>query len=225
MRRVLFAVSAIGLFGALATPALAATTVGQTFTPDAFCGGPATRLQVVSPSSQYVVPSAGVLTSWSFQADGSPPTVKFKAAHPTGNTREFKVLGESALLSPTPSTLNTNPIRIPVQTGDVIGFFDDGAGNCQRVDAAYTIDFLLSDVPPSTQTFTAGGNVQLDVSARLEADADHDGFGDETQDECPTNGTTQGPCPVTPVKKKKCKKHKKHKSAAAIAKKCKKKHH
>jgi hypothetical protein len=88
-----------------------------------------------------------------------------------------------------------------------------------------TIDFLLSDVPPSTQTFTAGGNVQLDVSARLEADADHDGFGDETQDQCPTNGTIQGPCPVTPAKKKKCKKRKKHKSAAAIAKKCKKKHH
>src|SRR5262249_49078219 len=32
------------------------------------------------------------------------------------------------------------------------------------------------------------------VSAVIEPDADHDGFGDETQDQCPTQATTQGPC-------------------------------
>jgi hypothetical protein len=36
----------------------------------------------------------------------------------------------------------------------------------------------------------------LDLSATLEPDADHDGFGDETQDQCPTNASTQGACPV-----------------------------
>ena len=66
--------------------------------------------------------------------------------------------------------------------------------------------------------------------ARLEADADRDGFGDETQDQCPTDASTQGACPVTPVtpapsvKKKKCKKHKKkHSAESAKKKKCKKK--
>jgi hypothetical protein len=34
------------------------------------------------------------------------------------------------------------------------------------------------------------------IRATIEADADHDGFGDETQDQCPTDATTQGPCPV-----------------------------
>jgi hypothetical protein len=81
-----------------------------------------------------------------------------------------------------------------------------------------------ADPPPGTRvTYEPGSNHQIDVSAVLEADADHDGFGDETQDQCPTNGTTQGPCPVAP--KKKCKHKKKHKSGAVIAKKCKKKHH
>ena len=68
----------------------------------------------------------------------------------------------------------------------------------------------------------------MDLSATLEPDADHDDFGDESQDQCPTNASTQGACPVTPATptKKKCKKHKKHRSAkSAKKKKCKKKKH
>ncbi|HEY2604257.1 MAG TPA: hypothetical protein VGI67_22050, partial [Thermoleophilaceae bacterium] len=38
---------------------------------------------------------------------------------------------------------------------------------------------------------------ELLVSADIEPDADHDGFGDETQDQCPTQATTQGPCNTT----------------------------
>ena len=39
---------------------------------------------------------------------------------------------------------------------------------------------------------------ELLVQATLEPDADHDGFGDETQDMCPTQARTQGPCDLTP---------------------------
>jgi hypothetical protein len=65
---------------------------------------------------------------------------------------------------------------------------------------------------------------QFDVSAKLEPDADHDGFGDETQDQCPASAATQGACAASPTPRKKCKKKKKHRSAdAAKKKKCKKK--
>jgi hypothetical protein len=37
----------------------------------------------------------------------------------------------------------------------------------------------------------------LDVSAVLEADADADGYGDTTQDLCPSDVTTQGQCRTT----------------------------
>jgi hypothetical protein len=52
------------------------------------------------------------------------------------------------------------------------------------------------------------------------------GFGDETQDQCPSVATTQGTCPtatpaVTPKKKCKKKKHRSH-SASVAKKKCKK---
>ncbi len=39
---------------------------------------------------------------------------------------------------------------------------------------------------------------ELQVQATIEPDADNDGFGDETQDQCPTQATTQGPCDTTP---------------------------
>ena len=35
---------------------------------------------------------------------------------------------------------------------------------------------------------------ELLVQASIEPDADNDGFGDETQDQCPTQATTHGPC-------------------------------
>jgi hypothetical protein len=70
----------------------------------------------------------------------------------------------------------------------------------------------------------------LNVSAVLEPDADGDGFGDETQDQCPTNATTQGPCPTPAaaptgqraVAIKKCKKKFPGKAKAKKRKKCKK---
>ena len=37
-------------------------------------------------------------------------------------------------------------------------------------------------------------SVTILVNADVEADADHDGFGDETQDACPSDPATQGPC-------------------------------
>ncbi len=39
---------------------------------------------------------------------------------------------------------------------------------------------------------------ELQVQATIEPDADNDGFGDETQDKCPTQAATQGACDTTP---------------------------
>lgn len=47
---------------------------------------------------------------------------------------------------------------------------------------------MLGESPASLSDFI------IDISARLEADADGDGFGDETQDLCPTQVGTQGAC-------------------------------
>ena len=206
----------------------AAVTVGATFTPDLGCGSPNATLQAVSPNGQYAAPSAGVLTLWSFQADASPPQLKFKVGRSVGGSG-FTIVGDSPRQTMTPNVLNTFPIRIPVQSGDVIGYYHEGPSGgdkCVRNAApAYSTRFVNVDpAPGSTMTYMTVGALQIDLSAVLEPDADRDGYGDETQDQCPTNAATQGPCPATPVKKKKCKKHKKHHSAeSAKKKKCKKK--
>ena len=39
----------------------------------------------------------------------------------------------------------------------------------------------------------------MPIPSLVEPDADGDGYGDETQDQCPTDASTQGPCPAPKV--------------------------
>src|SRR5215210_3796357 len=111
-----FALSvAVGLVG-LAGPssAGAATQLGETFAPSPSCGsGPTTRLQLTSPQAKYAAPFAGVITSWSFQAGGSPPTLRLKVAHRDG-AGPIIIVGESGVEVPSANPLNTFETRIPV---------------------------------------------------------------------------------------------------------------
>jgi hypothetical protein len=45
---------------------------------------------------------------------------------------------------------------------------------------------------------TAGCQDEVLISGTVEPDADGDGYGDETQDECPSDAAVQGDCPVAP---------------------------
>jgi hypothetical protein len=199
----------IGIAAALATmvgvalaagepPAGAAVTIGQTFLPDSGCAGD-TLFQQASTAEQYSAPSEGVITSWAFQADSSPPSsLRFKVGRPAGEN-DYTIVGASALVSPEPDLLNTYETRIPVGGGDQIGFFvaADAVKNCALVTSAgNVIVFLAGDLPPGdTETFATQNQRLLDVSASLEPDADGDGFGDETQDQCSGQAGTSNGCP------------------------------
>jgi hypothetical protein len=236
MRRVLLAIGVLGLFGALAPSAFGAVKVGETFTPDGSWGGTGVMIQVGAPGDINVVPTAGVLTSWSFEATAIEPTppLKMKVVRHAGGD-DFTTVADSESQTPMQGVLNTWPTRIPVNTGDLLAlhFSDDTYGYDNPPDLQYATQEISGDTgtsvdpPPGTTTTYESPHTgqRADVSAMLEPDADHDGFGDETQDQCPTNAATQGPCPVTPVThKKKCKKHKKkHSASSAKKKKCKKK--
>jgi hypothetical protein len=178
MRRIslAFALSAV-LLAASASPA-GAVTIGETFTPTAFCGAGLTRIQTTFPGSQYVVPSTGgivnwTFTSWSFQADAAPPQLKFKVARAAPGAdlttaANLTIIGESGVVTPTANTLNTFPVQIPVKPGDLIGTYTQTGGNCRRTQSGYSFLFNPTDVPPGTSaTFnpTANPTPQLDVSA------------------------------------------------------------
>jgi hypothetical protein len=184
-------------------------------------------------------PGGGVITSWRAGGlDGDRNlALRVFTGDPTGTS--FTPVAES----PTetfPGGMNQSfPTRISVSGGELLGI-DIPAGpnvnGCVYVGAGSGNTWSSADsVMPvgQTETHTAIPDGRLNVSAVLEPDADHDGFGDETQDQCPTDASIQGACPVTPVtpappvttvKKKKCKKHnKKHHSASSAKKKnCKK---
>src|SRR6185437_549464 len=92
--------------------------------------------------------------------------------------------GVAAAGHQTPGSVNTYPERIPVSAGDVIGIFFGGGGNFLLGEGlpGDNIDYDMAELAPgSSGTFTQLNGYKLPV----EPDADHDGYGDETQDQCP----------------------------------------
>jgi hypothetical protein len=236
MRKALLAISRIALFGALAPSAGAASTLGQTFPPEQEFGGAGVFIQSGSPGDSYTVPSNGVITSWSFEAaPGITPPIKLKVVRRVGGD-DFLTVGDSQLETPMPGIVNTWSTRIAVNTGDVLahGYTDSTTGYRTGAGPDYVTNEISGspgdpalDPPPGTTTTyeSDSPDKQIDVAARLEPDADHDGYGDETQDQCPTDGKTQGPCLTgkRAAALKKCKKKHKHNHNAKKFKKCKKK--
>ena len=194
-------VLAIGLVGlSTAQAGSAATQLGETFTPSGtFCGGNFTNFQTTSPGGQYVVPFSGVITSWSYEANATGPTgLKLKVGRLVPPPVSIRIVGESGLEIPTLSATRTFATRITVQRDDLIGTYQPTSAQCKRPATGYIRYFTGGD--PGVGTATAfgpdpGNPVQLDLAATLEPDADADGFGDETQDLCPTDAATQSQCP------------------------------
>src|SRR3954454_19598018 len=189
---------------ALAGTSSAATQVGEAQNTVQNCMVGATFVQDTSGHAPlYSVPAGGgVITSWSMYA--GPATgqqVKFKVFRPTGTAHEYEAKGDSNLETLTPNQLNTFSTRIPVQAGWQIGFYEatglDRCYNSASGDAGDSAAATTGDqAVGTTQTFPqlSGGGYRMDIQANVEPDADGDGFGDETQDKCSTDPTTQDVC-------------------------------
>jgi RTX calcium-binding nonapeptide repeat (4 copies) len=203
--------AALTLAASAPSGASAATQIGETFAPNAFCDTSRTRLQSVSPGGQYSAPSDGVITRWSFQAGPAPPNLRFKVGRAAPGSdltmnADFTIVGESILQTNlAPNTLSSFFTRIPVLAGDVIGFFNatTSPASCGQAGATgYTGHVFIGDPHPGdTQTFTFQTTSKWDVSALLESDCDKDGFGDETQDSNLSScapGTIPPPAPTPP---------------------------
>lgn len=74
----------------------------------------------VSSGNSYVIPAAGILTSWSINEGAGTGLVGAKVFRPVGPGL-YLVVGHDGPRTLTPNTLNTFPISIPVQAGDVLG--------------------------------------------------------------------------------------------------------
>ena len=222
-RRLVAALTAVVLGGLVAAPsAPAATTVGQLFQPTTDCSANSTRLQLAAQSgTSYTIPSAGVLTAWSFQAGVLPLTgLKFKLAQPLGGA-VYRIVAETVAGPQVAAAVNTTPARIAVQPGQLIGIYYSG-GYCGTVANGMSGDVYAArnddQLAGTTNSYGADTEGRIPVQATIEPDADKDGFGDETQDKCVGVAGPKAGCAVP-----KCKKKKKKKSSAGAAKKKKKK--
>lgn len=154
-------------------------------------------------------PVDGVITRFRTRAvgNGGPATVTFRLATlnqldpnnalaTSGGTGPTVTVPESTA-DPAPTT--QTPARVPVAKGQQLAI--DASQNIMATYDASGSKFSYAFAPflVDGQGARASNGVfgELLVSADIEPDADHDGFGDETQDQCPSQGATQGPCDKT----------------------------
>jgi hypothetical protein len=154
-------------------------------------------------------PVDGVITKFRIRAfgDGSNPgTVTFRVAdiNRPNPSDTSSALAASAGTGPTvtiPSEPNTDvPIlqfagRLPVRAGQHLAI-DETNVNAIYASSGAKDTYVFSG-PLVDGAGARGSNAvteELLVQADIEPDADKDGFGDETQDQCPSQATTQGPC-------------------------------
>jgi RTX calcium-binding nonapeptide repeat (4 copies) len=205
LTRLIVAVAAGAVFATLtaASSAGAAVSLGQTGPPNLNCGGQFYLIQSATEDApRYAVPSGpyGVITSWSYQGFSQDPGAgRLFVWRPTAAPNRFIYVDSTGTEIFGLGVVSTFATRLPVQVGDVLGML--ATQHCRLGDQPPGDEvryFQSATEPPkgSTQTTTTTlFGTRILVAANVEPDSDRDGFGDETQDQCPTNASIQGPCP------------------------------
>jgi hypothetical protein len=204
----LLAVIAVLVSVPFAPSALAATEIGSTCVANASEPGPTVVQLAKAPGDALplVVPSAGVLTSWTVNAGpepaGEPDPQKLEVFRSLTNPSKLQSIGESAEEQLANGT-NTFKTRIPVLAGDRLGLYGpraEGTVACNTGVAEDEIGLLRAATPlGSVNIFPPDPKFQVPVSASVEPDRDGDGYGDETQDACPQSAAYQAACPSVAV--------------------------
>jgi hypothetical protein len=210
-----------GLLLLLPAAAQAATTFGSRLNqqPDGGGGcqilGPCTIVSFIHPSdpegNPYSggAPVSGVITKFRIYAKTEAPTlVTFRVADisrpnpmdETSATATAAGTGPTVTIQPTEEpAIREFGGRLPVKKGqhlaidatDVQATYNNGG---HKFSYIFTPQ-LVNGAAPQASAEPVG---ELLVQGEIEPDVDGDGFGDETQDQCPSQATTQGPCDTTP---------------------------
>ncbi|HEX6488710.1 MAG TPA: hypothetical protein VF137_07550 [Candidatus Dormibacteraeota bacterium] len=142
---LLTALIAAGL-AALPATALADTTIGMTG-GNGFCAhfGPSGQGGVWADTS-YVVPSGGgTITSFSFLSDSTNTgqQLDFLVLRPV-SSGNYTVVGKSGLVTLGGTGLETFPAQIPVQSGDILGFWTPNGQNVNNCGVSGNDEVITS---------------------------------------------------------------------------------
>ena len=177
--------------------AFGSTTIGDVETPPTI-SGPAGQLYIptADPTGHgYAVPAGGgVVTSVSGWLEASSAATA-RVFMVRGTAPSYLVLGGGTLSIAGTGTFEkaTAATRIPVQEGDRVAVATPSSGGATvgATNVSGTVRFGAGQVPADGATintssgFNDQANAAMSIAAVVEPDADHDGYGDETQDSCP----------------------------------------
>ena len=218
-----FSIAVAALVFALATaaPSQAAVVLGELkpagFPTQLGCSSGQVIVQTgTSTVNDYSVPpGGGVITRWSTvswtkgSADALVQLV-VTGSDVTDNNVTYNGLSDfETVVSPELAFPQSFETRIPVSGGERLGLygkkegffvytcaFGFKGGKANRVIFGSVAQPVLGAPPTNVPSEFLEERIPLEVV--LEPDADHDGFGDESQDLCPTVAVTQGSCPLAP---------------------------
>lgn len=200
----------LGVIGAAtlcvaAAPAGAATTIGNTNYTVTDTMEMCNNSLYVGEETEYRSPVSGVVTSWRVVPGTAGGSAQLAVV--SDNLVNLVTVKALSAIQPINAVDLTFPARTPISTGDYVGVWGTGGFYCEASVMPGTGDNARVDSTGLTVGLTNAGNRSNNhrpiVAATVESDVDSDGFGDETQDQCPTNPTRQVvPCfvaQVTPV--------------------------
>jgi hypothetical protein len=168
----------------------AATVLGQVSPanpPELVTGN---YLQSQTATLPYTVPfPGGVITGWSHRGRSGNAGSGRLQLWGAVTTSSWFLVARSELESFTPGAATLFPTRLTVHGGEALGLHGENAGLDYVSTSGSDLRTLMSGGgdPAPGETRVNGGSASfrlVNVSAVLEPDADADGFGDETQDQC-----------------------------------------
>lgn len=144
-------------------------------------------------------PIHGVVTKWRVnlpEAEISGSSARLIVFRSSTGENEFEAVADSSTESLSGGQ-NVFDTRIPVHTGDRFGLYGNpDTPYCESTEPDVAGISIGDTAVGSTQEFMPmNQEAKVAVSAIVEADADGDGYGDESQDGCPTNGNVHFACP------------------------------
>ena len=211
-RCVLLATATLLVTGATATPAGAIITIGSDLsrapdmTPVGCAATSCTLVQTRLPGAPFLVspvgapPQAGqgVVVRWRIRNATPARTFRLRVVWPSAT---YSAATGAPYASSGSGAVETIEARLPIAAGQAIGIdaADDAEVLADRgLGSTATVDLLDPALPetigPGASDRSTVDDAELLLNADVEPDLDRDGYGDETQDGCPTDGRTQGTC-------------------------------
>ena len=185
--------------------AAAAVTLGSTDGALIECGSIAVLMGgTATGGPSWTSPIDGVVTSWKYGAGANGGSVRLMVVRPSTTTPgAYDVVAKAASQPVATGVFNTFASRVPIVAGQQLAMDVDPAGPtmpCVNPGSGGDSAVIQGGFDSSSSNVivpnTGQAGVRMDLSAVVEPDADHDGFGDVSQDVCPGSAATQAACPA-----------------------------